>query len=246
MKKEKKPNKVRVSTFNQHGITLIALVIMIIILVIIAAIVIRAVTGDNNLIGSTTNAAENYKIAEYKEMISAEITSCIQNNMLKGESTSIGDIANWLSDKTEWTKKATPYDETSDVLIKVTEGYVFQSYYNSTYGVYYVEYIGKGEEADFPKLVGTYNRSNQEIEGKASGGTGEIEYIEIYHKGEKIGESETSSPSTINKKITKPGWYTLKTETSKNKIRYAWVRVESLTGALRKPSINVVERTSRK
>ena len=42
---------------------------MIIILVIIAAIVIRAVTGDNNLIGSTTNAAENYKIAEYSKAV---------------------------------------------------------------------------------------------------------------------------------------------------------------------------------
>ena len=89
MKRSKPNRRHAIGMFDEHGITLIALVIMIIILVIIAAIVIRTVTGDNNLIGSTTNAAENYKIAEYKEMIAAQITATIQANMLKGEETTL-------------------------------------------------------------------------------------------------------------------------------------------------------------
>ena len=45
---------------REKGITLIALVIMIIILVILAAVGIRALTGKNNIIGTTETAAEDY------------------------------------------------------------------------------------------------------------------------------------------------------------------------------------------
>ena len=71
----------------ERGITLISLIITIVILVIISAIVIKTITGDNNLIATTTEGAENYKVAEYKEMIAAEITAEIAENMLKGEET---------------------------------------------------------------------------------------------------------------------------------------------------------------
>ena len=223
---------------NQKGITLIALIMMIIILVILSAVIIRAVTNEN-LIGTTTNATENYKIAEYKEMISSEITSCIQNSMLRGETASLGDIANWLSEKTDWTKSATVYNDTSDILLTTTDGYVFQIYYNSAYGVFYVEYIGKGNEDEFPTLTASYTRSTQEITADVTGGAGRVDYIELYYKGEKIGEGDTSNH--LSKKITAPGWYTIKTETSKHKIRYAYVRVETLDGSLRRPSINVTE-----
>ena len=224
---------------NQKGITLIALILMIVILVIISAVVIRAVTNDN-LIGTTTNATENYKIAEYKEMISSEVTSCIQNSMLRGETASLGDIANWMKDKTDWTKSATPYDDTSDILLTTTDGYVFQIYYSSAYGVFYIEYLGKGNEDEFPKITASYSRSTQEITADVGDTTSvRPEYIELYYKGEKIGENEPNNPGHLVQKITSPGWYTIKTETTKQKIRYAYIRVESLDGNLRRPAINV-------
>ena len=71
----------------ERGITLISLIITIIVLVAVSAIVIKTITGDNNLIATTTDGAENYKVAEYKEMIAAQITATIQANMLKGEET---------------------------------------------------------------------------------------------------------------------------------------------------------------
>ena len=185
---------------RDKGITLISLIIIIIILVILSAVVIR-ITTNSNLIGSTTNATENYKTAEYKEMISAEITSCIQNSMTKGETASLGDVANWIKEKADWAKSATAYDGTNDILITTTDGYVLQAYYNSAYGVYYVEYLGKGQEADFPKLTANYSRTNQEITADASVGTGEIEYIELYYKGEKIGDTDTNH---LVQKITSP------------------------------------------
>ena len=201
--KKFKTNKHRAYALNSRGITLISLVLMIIILVILSAVVIRIVTNDN-LIGTTTNATENYKIQEYKEMISSEITSCIQNSMLRGETASLGDIANWLSEKTDWTKSSTPYDDTSDILLTTTDGYVFQIYYSSAYGVFYVEYIGKGNEDEFPKLTASYSRSSQEITADATGGNGGIEYIEVYYKGEKIGENDASNASHLSQKITSP------------------------------------------
>ena len=73
----------------ERGITLISLIITIIILVIVSAIVIKTITGDNDLIGVATDGAENYKVAEYKEMIAAQITATIQANMLKGEETTL-------------------------------------------------------------------------------------------------------------------------------------------------------------
>ena len=73
----------------ERGITLISLIITIVILVIVSAIVIKTITGDNDLIGVATDGAENYKVAEYKEMIAAQITATIQANMLKGEETTL-------------------------------------------------------------------------------------------------------------------------------------------------------------
>ena len=73
----------------ERGITLISLIITVIILVIVSAIVIKTITGDNDLIGVATDGAENYKVAEYKEMIAAQITATIQANMLKGEETTL-------------------------------------------------------------------------------------------------------------------------------------------------------------
>ena len=71
----------------ERGITLISLIVTIIILIIVSAIVIKTITGDNSLIATTTEGAENYKVAEYKEMIAAQITATMQANMLKGEET---------------------------------------------------------------------------------------------------------------------------------------------------------------
>lgn len=107
----------------EGGITLISLIITIIILVIISAIVIKTITGDNDLIGVATDGAENYKIAEYKEMIAAQITATIQANMLKGEETTLGEIADGLRGNTTWVKSATVHEDeaiTNDDIIVTT------------------------------------------------------------------------------------------------------------------------------
>ena len=117
--KKLKPKKL------ERGITLISLIITIIILVIISAILIKTVTGDNSLIATTTEGAENYKIAEYKEMLSIQITKTMQTNMINGEKTTLDNIADDIKENCTWAKKVTVHeDETitnSDILVTTEE-----------------------------------------------------------------------------------------------------------------------------
>jgi len=109
----------------ERGITLISLIITIIILVIISAIVIRTLTGDNDLIGMGAEGAENYKVAEYKEMLSIQITTTVQENMIKGEKTTLDDIASDIKENYTWAKSATVHEDeaitNSDILVTTSE-----------------------------------------------------------------------------------------------------------------------------
>ena len=109
----------------EGGITLISLIITIIILVIISAIVIKTITGDNDLIGVATEGAENYKVAEYKEMLSIQITTTMQTNMIKGEKTTLDNIADDIKENCTWAKKVTVHEDeaitNSDILVTTEE-----------------------------------------------------------------------------------------------------------------------------
>lgn len=109
----------------ERGITLISLIITIIILVIVSAIVVKTITGDNDLIGMTTEGAENYKVAEYKEMLAIQITTTIQTNMMKGEKTTLESIANDIKENATWAKQVTVHEDesitNSDILVTTEE-----------------------------------------------------------------------------------------------------------------------------
>jgi len=108
----------------ERGITLISLIATIIILVILTAIVVKMITGDSDLIGTTTGASENYKVAEYKEIITQTITGKIQTNMMKGEGTTLSDIAGALEEKNDIATANVYEDETihcSDILVTTVE-----------------------------------------------------------------------------------------------------------------------------
>lgn len=109
----------------ERGITLISLIITIIILVIVSAIVVKTITGDNDLIGMTTEGAENYKVAEYKEMLAIQITTTIQTNMMKGEKTTLESIASDIKENATWAKQVTVHEDesitNSDILVTTEE-----------------------------------------------------------------------------------------------------------------------------
>lgn len=157
---------------REGGITLIALVITILILVIISAIVIKTVTGDNDMLATTTSAADKYKISEYKEMISAQVTGVIQANMMKGEGTTLGNIAESLEEKLPQVTTANVYADDSlaneDILVTMEDGYVFQVFYSDLYNVFFVEFIGKGNETDFPSVSASYSKTKEKATISAS------------------------------------------------------------------------------
>ena len=172
--KKLKKGQVKIMKARKHegGITLIALVITIIILVIISAIVIKTITGDNDLLATTTAAADKYKISEYKEMISAQVTGVIQANMMKGEGTTLGDIAEALEEKLPQVTTANVYADDSmaneDILVTMEDGYVFQVFYSDLYNVFFVEFIGKGNETDFPSVSASYSKTQEKATISAS------------------------------------------------------------------------------
>ena len=215
----------------EGGITLIALVATVIILVVISAVAIRAITGDNDLLATTTEATENYKVAEYKELILAEVAGIIQGNMMKGDGTTLNNIAEGLETNINEVKTANVYEDTTrgnaDILVTTEEDYVFEVYYNDLYNVYYVEYCGKGNDTDFPEIKAEYKKTDEKstITATATAKAGNITNFEITHGGQVVAREKSGSLSDIE--ITEPGWYEIKVDTNKGKSRYAWLRIGS-------------------
>lgn len=175
--KREKPNKQR-----ERGITLISLIIMIIVLVILSVVVIKGITGGE-IISTTETAAEDYNITSYKEQIEQKVRGTVQSYSIKGQEIGITKIAEKLNNETLWVRVATANTDLSinneDILVTTIEGYVFQVYYNETYGDIFVEYIGKDAGKEFPNLKARYEKKLASIiaETKAS-------KLELIYRGE--------------------------------------------------------------
>ena len=130
--KKVKPNKT-----SESGITLIALIVTIILLVILSAVVIRGITGDEPLIGTTIDAKEDYKVTSDREEIEHVVHSEIIAKSTIGETATTGDIATALNNE-DWIKTAYVNEgatsEVGNITAQVVEGYIYQIYYNSIYG----------------------------------------------------------------------------------------------------------------
>ena len=123
--------------------------------------------------------------------------------------------------ETIWVKDATASDKeknNEDILITVVDGYVYQVYYDSTYGALFTEYVGKDDGKGFPNLKTEYEKGK--ITGTASAEEGKsIKSVELIYKGE-VKESSTESNISFDVGSLEGGWYIVKvTSTSReNKI----------------------------
>jgi len=129
---------------SERGITLIALIVIIVILVILSAIVIRGITGNDGLLKRTETASEEYVIKSYKEQLTEKVNNIIQTHSAIGEETSLNQIGTELEEETTWIKSTEVTTNSSgsndNIMVTVTAGYVYEVYYNSTYGALFVEY----------------------------------------------------------------------------------------------------------
>ena len=115
----------------------------------------------------------------------------------------------------------------SDIIVTTDTNYVFQLYYNESYGKKFIEYIGrntgKGTEW-YPKLKASYEEGK--ITAKAMEKTSEtIEKLELIYRGGLVDQREGNSPElNAEFNVTQTGWYILRATSSTGKLRYAWVR----------------------
>lgn len=83
MNKEK-PNK-----RSESGITLIALLVMIILIVILAAVTVKGLAGNEGLLSVAGTAAEEHKIAVYKERINNNVRETIVTKAVLGKTATL-------------------------------------------------------------------------------------------------------------------------------------------------------------
>ena len=228
---------------SEQGITLIALIIMIVILVIIAAITIRAVTGDEGLIKTTAKSAEEHEIMAYKAQITQKVQSTVMSYMAKGEEPSLKEVGNALNEETLWVKSAVVNEDENisnkDIIVRTTDGYAFQIYYDSLYGATFVEYIGQDDGGEFPNLKARYEIRTASIYSTANDDKKGIAKTELIYRQE-IKEPVYENPNgevkfPVDKYGT--GWYVVKTTSNTGKLRYAWVKVTSVSDKIKSPAI---------
>ena len=119
---------------------------------------------------------------------------------------------------------------------------MFQIYYSQSYGIFYIEYVGKGKEDELPTVTATYERTGLTITAETATAAGDIKNLELIYQGEKI---PVSSPekNSLSYIVADPGWYIVKSTNSKGKVRYAWLKATNLSGNLDTPNIDVTAGT---
>ena len=134
-------------TQNEQGITLIALIVTIIILILLAAVSLKAITGEEGILKVSTDATEDYNILQYKEQIEQLRDSIILKYEMTGQNLTLERLAKEMEQETTWVKRATANTDkdinNEDILVATIDGYIFQVYYDVSYGQKYVEYLGR-------------------------------------------------------------------------------------------------------
>ena len=217
---------------SEKGITLIALLIMIIILIILTAVVLGTITGDEPLIGTATDTAQDYKIESYREEISHTVHSEIIAKSAIGETATTGDIADALN-KQDWIKtayvNADATLEVGNITAQVNEGYIYQIYYNSIYGKIEIDYIGKDKDPDDLNsltLTARYEKSVTSIFATAEDKKNGVAKLELFYKDKVIGIiEEPKEEVSWNIGGIGTGWYKVKATSTKGTQKIMMIEV---------------------
>ena len=231
---------------SERGITLIALLIMIIILVIITAVVIRNITGDEPLIGTTADTAEDYKVESYREEISHTVHSEIIAKSAIGEIATTGDIADKLNDQ-DWIKtayvNADATSEVGNITAQVNEGYIYQIYYNSIYGKIEIDYIGKDkdpEDINSITLTARYEKSPASIFATAEDKKKGIAKLELVYKDQVVmTKDKPIGEQKFDISEIGTGWYKVKATSNSGAVKYEWVKATNISDKLTIPQITI-------
>jgi len=223
---------------NETGITLIALIVTVILLLILSMVTIRSVTGEASVIKQSKTATEEYNILQYKEQIEQLRESIILEVEIAGESINLDKLAREMAKEATWVKSAIANVKegtngiNDDIIVTTTDGYIFQLYYNESYGQKFIEYLGKEDGNAIPEV--TLSKTNNKITVNASEDVSGINGIEIIYRGDVV---KSEKASTLEYEAPKTGWYIIKVTSNEGKLRYAWIRISSTMVA---PNIEVI------
>ncbi len=136
-------------------------------------------------------------------------------------------------EKEDWIKSAVPNEETKDIIVTTTDGYIYQVYYDEETGKKEINYIGKEDEEGIPEIIANYDKVKATItaNAKCKGG---IKEIQLIYKKEVV---QTQLGETANFPVQQTGWYEIKAIANNGKTRSTWIRVSSTVIA---PLIEVV------
>ena len=166
--------------------------------------------------------------AEYKEQLEQLRDSIILKYELTGENLTLERLAKEIEAETTWIKRATANTDkdinNEDIIVITTDGYIFQLYYNESYGQKFVEYLGREDGNNIPTVVARYSKETNKITVLPREDVSGIKGAEIIHKGNAINLGEGS---TLEYTPTKTGWYIIRVTSNTGKLRYAWIRVSS-------------------
>ena len=114
-------SKGKMKRLNEHGITLVALVVTIIIMLILAGVVLNVALGDNGLIGKAKQAVEKYEEAQLDE---EENLKNLEDNLKvllrdAGEEVDAPHNVKWD------TSKVTPTSDGKGNVIPVPKGFYY-------------------------------------------------------------------------------------------------------------------------
>ena len=130
---------------NQRGITLVALVITIVVMVILVAIAVRGLAGNDGLIKTTEIAAENYNITAEKARLEQVVRNKVVADATVGKESGLHDLLDEIRAQ-EGVKEAEIIEENPDgsgsIIVVTDNGDIYQIYYDPTYGIIKIEYIG--------------------------------------------------------------------------------------------------------
>ena len=80
---------------------------------------------------------------------------------------------------------------------------MFQIYYSQSYGIFYIEYVGKGKEDELPTVTASYERTSLTINAETTTTNGDIKALELIYQGEKIPTSNAEKDS-LSYTVTEP------------------------------------------
>ena len=82
---------------------------------------------------------------------------------------------------------------------------MFQIYYSQSYGIFYIEYVGKGKEDELPTVTAAYERISLTINAETVTTSGDIKSLELIYQGEKLPISNAEKNS-LSYTVTEPRW----------------------------------------